>query len=188
MFIDEVEVSRGVTIEKGGRTESARFKLVAKGVDGDWDKAHQKTLGIAEQLISDWLEKMEAEKSGLTPLPVLEPPEPAVPSIRPVQLVFNATGSRERSQRIMRAMSERMTFTPDDGDVWVCKTETRVFRVIAEFKLGAGYCNCEDFLHRGEKYQMPCKHVYALTLEKGEFWDKTMDIPVPRPDNRQPPK
>jgi predicted nucleic acid-binding Zn finger protein len=184
MFIEKVKVSRGATVRKGDRVESAEVELVVEGVDGEWDKAHKKASGIAEQLIGDWVKEMGAGLPVPAAMPtsvlVLEPPEPTVSLFKPVPLVFSATGSKERSQRIMRAMSEKMTFTPGEGNVWICMTETRVFHVISDFPHGLGFCDCEDFLHRGEKYQMPCKHLYALTIEISEFWDKAMDIPVPR--------
>ena len=90
-----------------------------------------------------------------------------------VELVFDATNSKHRSDRIMRATTEEMSFEPSpDCDGWVCSTHNgRHFHVNANKENGSGRCDCEDFVNRGAKSKMPCKHIYALVMSSERFWD-----------------
>jgi hypothetical protein len=92
-----------------------------------------------------------------------------------VELAFDATNSKQRSDRIMRATSEEMSFEPDpDGDGWICTAHNgRKFDVDVDKSAGLGRCNCEDFINRGISSKMPCKHVYALVMSGERFWDST---------------
>jgi hypothetical protein len=95
-----------------------------------------------------------------------------------VELIFDATNSKQRSDRIMRATTEEMSFEPGpDGDGWICTAHNgRKFEVDVDKGAGLGRCNCEDFINRGISSKMPCKHVYALVMSSGRFWDSTKGI------------
>jgi hypothetical protein len=90
-----------------------------------------------------------------------------------VELIFDATNSKQRSDRIMRATSEEMSFEfSPDGDGWICTSHNgRKFEVDVDKGAGLGRCNCEDFINRGISSKMPCKHVYALVMSGERFWD-----------------
>lgn len=180
MFIDVVKARRGIEVPVGDMVHSAEFEFVVAGVDGSWEEAQRRATGLAEQAVDDFLETLELDET-----PKSKSKEPAkqresrTPHHQPAaeqrmyELVFDATSSQQRSDRILRATSEEMSLEPDmHGNGWICidKNE-RQFSVDADKARGIGRCTCEDFIHRGISSKMPCKHIYALVISSEQFWN-----------------
>jgi hypothetical protein len=179
MFIDVVEAKRGVQVPVGNIVHTAEFAFRVAGVDGDWDEAQKRATGLAEQAIEDFLETIDTDES--ITFPGNARPDGhhwglcQKPELRMVELVFGATNSKQRSDRIMRATTEEMSFEQSsDCDGWICTSNNgRHFHVNADKETGSGRCDCEDFVNRGAKSKMPCKHIYALVMSAERFWDST---------------
>ena len=177
MFIDAVEAKRGVQVPVGKVVHTAEFGFRVAGVDGDCYEAQKRATDLAEQAVEDFLDTIEhgeiiapeesGKSRGLQTAPCQKP------ELQMVELVFDATNSKQRSDRIMRATTEEMSFEPSpDGDGWICTSHNgRKFEVNADKGAGLGRCNCEDFINRGISSKMPCKHVYALVMSGERFWD-----------------
>lgn len=183
MFIDVVKARRGVEVQAGDMVHSAEFEFVVAGVDGEWGEAQKRATGLAEQAVGDFLDTLGLDE---TPESKLEEParqrgsrpQPRTPQYQPAvdqrmhELIFDATSSQQRSDRILRATSEEMSLEPDQqGNGWICTDKNgRQFSVDADKERGFGRCTCEDFTHRGVVSKMPCKHIYALVLSAERFW------------------
>jgi len=176
MFIDVVEAKRGVQVPVGKIVHTAEFAFRVAGVDGDWDEAQKRATGLAEQAVEDFLDTID--HSEIAPEDTIKSRQqetaPCQKSeLQMVELVFDATNSKQRSDRIMRATTEEMSFEPGlDGDGWICASHNgRKFEVNADKGAGLGRCNCEDFINRGISSKMPCKHIYALVMSGERFWE-----------------
>ena len=177
MFIDVVEAKRGVQVPVGKIVHTAEFAFRVAGVDGDWDEAQKRATGLAEQAVEDFLDTIEHGEI-IAPVDTIKSRQqetaPCQKSeLQMVELVFDATNSKQRSDRIMRATTEEMSFEPGlDGDGWICASHNgRKFEVNADKGAGLGRCNCEDFINRGISSKMPCKHIYALVMSGERFWE-----------------
>jgi len=179
MFIDAVEARRGIQVPVGKVVHTAEFAFRVAGVDGDWDEAQKRVTGLAEQAVEDFLDTIDSDatiasqnaaKSNKHNMAPCQKPE-----LQMVELVFDATNSKQRSDRIMRATTEEMSFElSPDCDGWICSSHNgRHFHVNADKDAGFGRCDCEDFVNRGAKSKMPCKHIYALVMSAERFWDST---------------
>ncbi len=179
MFIDVVEAKRGVQVPVGNIVHTAEFAFRVAGVDGNWDEAQRRATSLAEQAVEDFLETIDTEESIILPDNARSDGHQKAPCQKPesqmVELTFDATNSKQRSDRIMRATSEEMSFEPSPGsDGWICTSHNgRKFEVDVDKGAGLGRCNCEDFINRGISSKMPCKHVYALVMSGERFWDST---------------
>ncbi len=179
MFIDEVEAKRGVQVPVGNIVHTAEFAFRVAGVDGEWDEAQRRATGLAEQAIEDFLETINTDESITLPGNARsdghQTAQSQKPELQMVELVFDATNSKQRSDRIMRATTEEMSFEQSpDCDGWICTSHNgRHFHVNADKENGSGRCDCEDFVNRGAKSKMPCKHIYALVMSAERFWDST---------------
>lgn len=184
MFINEVRARRGIEVPVGDMVHSAEFEFVVAGVGGEWGEAQKRATGLAEQAIDDFLDALELDE---TPESKSEEPvkqcESRAPQHQPAadqrmyELIFDATSSQQRSDRILRATSEEMSLEPDPhGNGWICTDKNgRQFRVDADKARGIGRCTCEDFIHRGINSKMPCKHIYALAISSEQFWSDRED-------------
>jgi hypothetical protein len=177
MFIDVVEARRGIKVPVGKVVHTAEFAFRVAGVDGDCYEAQKRATGLAEQAVEDFLDTIEHGEI-IAPGDTINSrrQETALcheSELQMVELVFDATNSKQRSDRIMRATTEEMSFEPGpDGDGWICTSHNgRKFEVNADKGAGLGRCNCEDFINRGISSKMPCKHVYALVMSGERFWD-----------------
>lgn len=177
MFIDAVEARRGIQVPVGKVVHTAEFAFRVAGVDGDWDEAQKRATGLAEQAVEDFLDTIEHGEI-IAPEDTIksrrqETASCREPELQMVELIFDATNSKQRSDRIMRATTEEMSFEPGpDGDGWICTSHNgRKFEVNADKGAGLGRCNCEDFINRGISSKMPCKHVYALVMSGEKFWE-----------------
>ncbi|MBU4222837.1 MAG: SWIM zinc finger domain-containing protein [Euryarchaeota archaeon] len=177
MFIDAVEARRGIQVPVGKVVHTAEFAFRVAGVDGDWDEAQKRATGLAEQAVEDFLDTIEHGEI-IAPEDTIKSSRQETascrePELQMVELIFDATNSKQRSDRIMRATTEEMSFEPGpDGDGWICTSHNgRKFEVNADKGAGLGRCNCEDFINRGISSKMPCKHVYALVMSGERFWD-----------------
>lgn len=177
MFIDAVEAKRGIQVPVGKVVHTAEFAFRVAGVDGDCYEAQRRATGLAEQAVEDFLDTIEHGEI-ITPEDTgkssgQQTASCQKPELQMVELVFDATNSKQRSDRIMRATTEEMSFEPGpDGDGWICTSHNgRKFEVNADKGAGLGRCNCEDFINRGISSKMPCKHVYALVMSGERFWD-----------------
>jgi len=179
MFIDAVEAKRGVQVPVGDVIHTAEFAFRVAGVDGEWDEAQKRATGLAEQAVEDFLDTIDTDE--IITLPgnaryVGHQTAPCQkPELRMVELIFDATNSKQRSDRIMRATTEEVSFEQSpDCDGWICTSHNgRHFHVNADKERGSGRCDCEDFVNRGAKAKMPCKHIYALVMSAERFWDST---------------
>jgi hypothetical protein len=186
MFIDVVEAKRGVQVPVGNIVHTAEFAFRVAGVDGEWDEAQRRATGLAEQAVEDFLDTIDTDNSITLPDNARSDGHQTAPCQKPelrmVELIFDATNSKQRSDRILRATSEEMSFEPSpDGDGWICTSHNgRKFEVDVVKCAGLGRCNCEDFINRGISSKMPCKHVYALVMSGERFWDcpESQDIRV----------
>ena len=182
MFIDTVEAKRGVQVPVGNIVHTAEFAFRVAGVDGNWDEAQRRATGLAEQAIEDFLDTIDSGESITLPDNARSNGHQTAPCQKPesrmVELTFDATNSKQRSDRIMRATSEEMSFeSSPDGDSWICTAHNgRKFEVDVDKGAGLGRCNCEDFINRGISSKMPCKHIYALVMSGERFWDSTKGI------------
>ena len=182
MFIDVVEAKRGIQVPVGNIVHTAEFGFRVAGVDGDYYEAQKRATGLAEQAIEDFLDRIDSDESITLPGNARSDGHQTAPCKKPdprmVELVFDATNSKQRSDRIMRATSEEMSFEPSpDGDGWICTAHNgRKFDVDVDKSAGMGRCNCEDFINRGISSKMPCKHIYALLMSGEKFWDSTKGI------------
>lgn len=181
MFIDVVKARRGVEVQAGDMVHSAEFEFVVAGVDGEWGEAQKRATGLAEQAVDDFLDTLGLDE---TPESKSEEPtrqresQPGTSQHQPAadqrmhELIFDATSSQQRSDRILRATSEEMSLEPDPhGNGWICTDKNgRQFSVDTDKARGMGRCTCEDFIHRGISSKMPCKHIYALVLSADRFW------------------
>jgi len=184
MFIDVVKARRGIEVPVGDMVHSAEFEFVVAGVDGEWGEAQKRATGLAEQAVDDFLDTLELdetqESKSLEPAKQREsriPQRQAAAEQRMHELIFDATNSKQRSDRILRATSEEMSLEPDlQGNGWICTDKNgREFKVDADKARGVGRCTCEDFLHRGINSKMPCKHIYTLAISSERFWDSQED-------------
>ncbi len=177
MFIDVVEAKRGIQVPVGKVVHTAEFAFRVAGVDGDWDEAQKRATGLAEQAVEDFLDTIASDATIASQNTVNSNGHQTAscqkPELQMVELVFDATNSKQRSDRIMRATTEEMSFEPrPDGGGWICTSHNgRKFEVNADKGAGLGRCNCEDFINRGISSKMPCKHVYALVMSGERFWD-----------------
>ena len=179
MFIDVVEAKRGVQVPVGDVVHTAEFAFRVAGVDGDWDEAQKRATGLAEQAVEDFLDTIDTDEiitlTGYARSDGHQTAPCQKPELQMVELIFDATNSKQRSDRIMRATTEEMSFEPSpDGDGWICTSHNgKHFHVNADKERGLGWCDCEDFVNRGAKSKMPCKHIYALVMSAEGFWDGT---------------
>ncbi|MCX9080889.1 MAG: SWIM zinc finger domain-containing protein [Candidatus Methanoperedens sp.] len=177
MFIDVVEAKRGVQVPVGNIVHTAEFAFRVAGLDGNWDEAQRRATGLAEQAVEDFLDTIDTDERITSPRNARSDGHQTAPCQKPesrmVELIFDATNSKQRSDRILRATSEEMSFEPSpDGDGWICTSHNgRKFEVDVDKGAGLGRCNCEDFINRGISSKMPCKHVYALVMSGERFWD-----------------
>jgi len=144
-----------------GVTREMRYAVMWEAPTSEelWDSAVRAT-GIAEQLIEDWLENNRDQR------PV---------SLKPVPLEFEAGQSRERQNRIMRAMNESYSITREGNEFIVTPMRSgSQYRVYVNPDEKTGYCTCRDFEARGIQQRMPCKHIYAVLMnsEKATFIKK----------------
>ncbi|MCX9086029.1 MAG: SWIM zinc finger domain-containing protein [Candidatus Methanoperedens sp.] len=179
MFIDVVEAKRGIQVPVGNIVHTAEFAFRVAGVDGEWDEAQRRATGLAEQAVEDFLDTIDSDESITLPGNAKSDGHQTAscrkPELHMVELTFDATNSKQRSDRIMRAKSEEMSFEPSpDGNGWICTSHNgRKFEVDVDKGAGLGRCNCEDFINRGISSKMPCKHIYALVMSGERFWDST---------------
>jgi hypothetical protein len=180
MFIDVVKARRGIEVPVGAMVYSAEFEFVVAGVDGEWGEAQKRATGLAEQAVDDFLDALELDETPESKLgePAKQresraPQRQTAVDRRMYELIFDATNSKQRSDRILRATSEEMSLEPDPyRNGWICTDKNgRQFRVDADKARGVGRCTCEDFLHRGISSKMPCKHIYALVISSEQFWN-----------------
>ena len=177
MFIDVVEARRGIQVPVGKVVHTAEFAFRVAGVDGDWDEAQKRATGLAEQAVEDFLDTIEHGEIIASGDTIKSSGQKTAscqkPELQMVKLIFDATNSKKRSDRIMRATAEEMSFEPGPyGDGWICTSHNgRKFEVNADKGAGMGRCNCEDFINRGISSKMPWKHVYALVMSGERFWD-----------------
>ncbi len=172
MPIEEVEVRRSVQVPVGDNVHTAEFVVKVTSPDGDGDALddeQRRATILAEQGVEEFLESL----GGGRKKPIIPTSVPARGAPEMFELVFDATNSKPHSDRIMRASSEEMSFNPGpDGNGWICTAHNRrQFHVDADRSRGLGRCDCEDFLKRGIKAKMPCKHIYALVISSERFWD-----------------
>ncbi len=179
MFIDAVEAKRGIQVPVGKVVHTAEFAFRVAGVDGDCYEAQKRATGLAEQAVEDFLDTIDSDEI-IAPGDTIKSHRQEMapcqkPELQMVELVFDATNSKQRSDRIMRATTEEMSFEPSpDGDGWICTSHNgRSFEVNADKGAGTGRCDCEDFVNRGISSMMPCKHIYALVMSAERFWDST---------------
>ncbi len=176
MFIDAVEARRGIQVPVGRVVHIAEFAFRVAGVDGDWDEAQKRATGLAEQAVEDFLDSIDTDEIITLPGNARSDGHRMAPCQKPklqmVELIFDATNSKQRSDRIMRATTEETVFEPSpDCDGWICTSHNgRHFHVNADKETGSGRCDCEDFVNRGAKSKMPCKHIYALVMSTERFW------------------
>jgi hypothetical protein len=134
--------SLGNVRDPGNIVHTAEFAFRVAGVDGEWDEAQRRATGLAEQAIEDFLETIDTGESITSPDNARSDGHQTAsclkPELRMVELVFDATNSKQRSDRIMRATSEEMSFEPSpDGDGWICTSHNgRKFEV--DVDKGAG--------------------------------------------------
>jgi hypothetical protein len=179
MFIDAVEARRGIQVPVGKVVHTAEFAFRVAGVDGDCYEAQKRATGLAEQALEDFLDTIENGE-------IIEPEDTIKsrrqvtaacrePELHMIELIFDATNNKQRSDRIMRATTEEMSFEPNpDGDDWICTDHNqRHFHVNVDKAASVGGCDCEDFVNRGSKQEMPCKHIYALLTSADRFWNDT---------------
>lgn len=187
MHVEAIKAIRGVQVQIGGELHTAGFSFEMGGVGEDIDAAEKLAAELAENAINDWLDTVDpdgklTETAGgaNTEKHTQKPKVAAIQGIthptgsaEMVQLIFEAANSKHRSDRIMRATTEEMSFEPGpDGDGWICTAHNgRQFRVNVDKDAGLGKCDCEDFVNRGAKSKMPCKHIYALAMSSDRFWD-----------------
>lgn len=169
MHIDRIKATRGVRVKVGGNVHTAEFTVSMAEVGDQTDLAEKRATELAEKATSNWLSSIYGGRPNGTTTPK------SGQQSKMVELIFDSTNSKERSDRIMRAMSEEMVFEEDpDSDGWICTDHNgRQFHVNADREKGLGICDCEDFIHRGMKSKMPCKHIYALVVGDGEFWEES---------------
>ncbi len=189
MHVEEIGAARGVQVQIGGELHTAKFFVKVAGVGEDINAAERRAAELAENAINDWLDtvdpdgKLTGPAGGANTEKHAQKPNAAATqgitqptaSVEMVELIFEATNSKQRSDRIMRATTEEMSFEPGpDGDGWICNAHNgRKFRVNVDKDAGLGRCDCEDFVNRGISSKMPCKHIYALVMSAERFWDGT---------------
>lgn len=189
MHVEVIKAIRGVQVQIGGELHTAGFSFEMGGVGEDIGAAEKRATELAENAINDWLDtvdpdgKLTGTMDGANTEKFIQKPKvPAIQGIKQpagsvemVQLIFEAANSKHRSDRIMRATTEEMLFEPGpDGDGWICTSHNgRQFRVNLDRDASLGRCDCEDFVNRGAKSKMPCKHIYALAMSSERFWDGT---------------
>jgi hypothetical protein len=173
MPIIGMEIRRGVKVPAvDGVVQSAEFAVTfIPGAEGDIDTVRRDAANLADEAVGEFLDTIRPDNVAPTKESSLfhDSPKQELPM---VELIFDAADSKHRSDRIMRAQTEEMTFEPcPTGDGWICTDHNeRQFRVNADKAAGAGRCDCEDFVHRGSSQRMPCKHIYALVLNAAGFW------------------
>ncbi len=172
MPIEEVKVKRAVQVPVGDKVHTAEFVVKVTSPDGDCDALddeQRRATILAEQGVEEFLKLFGGERKK----PIIPTSVSARDAPEMFELVFDATNSKPHSDRIMRASSEEMSFELNrDGDGWICIDHNqRRFHVAADWARGLGRCDCEDFLKRGIKAKMPCKHIYALVISSERFWD-----------------
>jgi len=143
MFIDVVEAKRGVQVPVGNMVHTAEFAFRVAGVDGEWDEAQRRATGLAEQAVEDFLNTIDSDRRITLPGNARSDGHQTAPCKKPelqrVELIFDATNSKHRSDRIMRATTEEMSFEPSpDGDGWICTAHNgRHFHVNADKEKGS---------------------------------------------------
>jgi predicted nucleic acid-binding Zn finger protein len=87
-----------------------------------------------------------------------------------IKLNFDATGSTERAQRILRAYEEQYGFIHLDNGNWSCQnSQGKVYQLYIDISKSMGYCECADFQSRGLKDKMPCKHLYGYLVQDSKI-------------------
>lgn len=158
-----------------GVVHSAEFAFTFVGGEGGVNEARKNAADLAEKAVEDFLGAVGSDNDNVVPVEehILRHVDPHEQPM--VKLIFEATNSKPRSDRIMRATTEEMTFEPNpDGNDWICTDHNeRHFHVNVDKAAGMGRCDCEDFVNRGSKQEMPCKHIYALLTSADRFWNDT---------------
>lgn len=173
MYIDKITAKSGSKIILDGHLREMAFEVEMTEVDGDWEDAQERCSGIAEQLIEDWLKK-QIEFGVVTPITsqLSASIQPQGFAQRLAQLVFDATGSKDRANRILRAMKEQYEFVRKNKQ-WYCKTTSGEYEISLDMESLTGHCSCPDFAAHGIKEQMPCKHLYGFVIQTGKVkWDE----------------
>jgi hypothetical protein len=182
MHIETVEATRGVQVMVDGRLHTAEFSFKVAEIE-DINDAEKRASELAEKATERWLDTIDPNGiliiSGETAKQVQKtaPVQKSAQQGELVELIFEATNSKPRSDRIMRATTEEMSFEPSpDFNGWVCTSHNgRQFRVNVDKLSRTGRCDCEDFVNRGAKSKMPCKHIYALLMSSERFWENRLD-------------
>jgi len=182
MHIETVEATRGVHVQVDGKLHTAEFSFKVAEIE-DINAAEKRAAELAERATEHWLDTIDPDgvlvvSAETAQMKQTQKSTSVQKNAQPgemVQLIFEATNSKQRSDRIMRATTEEMSFEPSpDGDGWICTAHNgRRFRVNVDKEARVGRCDCEDFVNRGAKSKMPCKHVYALLMSAERFWDGT---------------
>jgi len=202
MYLKEYTIIRGVKILWEGMIEEFAVMLDYDGIDGDWNEAEDRGLGIGDEAIQYWLNKkaMAGNIEYISPLDikfydsdnVMAIVKENINRIKPktikneikslaskmIPLTFDASGSEERCWRILRANEEKMTFIHQANGDWSCLTaKGSIYRVSVDLEKSMGYCTCDDFQKRGLVKAMPCKHIYAYitnteTVKKARLEDR----------------
>nr|MDD5617365.1 SWIM zinc finger domain-containing protein [Candidatus Methanoperedens sp.] len=96
---------------------------------------------------------------------IAQPPEGSLMN-NAIRLVFDATGSQDRMNRILRAYDEPYTWIHQDNGNWTClNREGKAYRLYVDLERSLGYCSCQDFQQRGLAQKMPCKHLYGYVVQ-----------------------
>ncbi len=202
MYIKDYTIVRGVKILWEGIIEELAVMINYDGIDNDWNEAHERALGIAEEGVKDWLDKktLSGQIEYISPLgvkfyesdnvnaiiedslkrskPVIKTNESKSLVSQMIPLTFDASGSEERCWRILRANEEKMTFIHQANGDWSCLTaKGSIYKLSVDLEKSIGYCTCEDFQKRGLVKAMPCKHIYAYivnteTVKKSKLEDR----------------
>ena len=110
MHIDRIKATRGVRIKVGDKIHTAEFSVSMAEVGDQTDSAERRATELAEKATSNWLSSVYGDRAGEAAI------HKQVSQSRMVELVFDSTNSKERSDRIMRAMDEGMTFEEDPAN------------------------------------------------------------------------
>lgn len=201
MQVAQVIGTQGVKILWEGTIREASFAILYEGVDGNWDEAQRRAAGIGQQCIEDWLREMsergkiewispqtitlydrsEEEEAVLhhvlnreAPKKIAQPPEGSMLE-QAVKLIFDATGSQDRMNRILRGFEETYSFVHQENGDWSCMNrEGRAYRLHVDLENSTGACTCQDFIQRGAKLKMPCKHIYGYVVQTQKIdWNRT---------------
>lgn len=209
MYVDQVIVTRGSKILWEGSIQEASFGVLYEGVDGSWDEAQRRAVGIGDQCVNDWIAEMsqrgriefisplhislfdrsEEEETILRHVLKNEAPKIIKREMEgslmrdAVKLTFDATGSQGRAVRILRAYEEPYSFIHQENGDWTClNKEGRAYRLYIDLERSTGCCTCQDFQQRGISQKMPCKHLYGYVVQTQKI-DRNRDPLSPNKEN-----